>query len=185
MSAAEAFVAPDLADAVEVWRVWRVIRRAGTYQLGSVLKPTLWPRDEPLVAECLHPQPWSKRVWRRAEQHQSPELRCECGIYGADLGRVSQYLTPAPFEVTAARVLGRVSLWGTVFECERGYRASRAYPLAIYVPMDAARNDRRLEDLAMGLADYGVPVELLEESSVDAPGALLALSSAAGSGSQA
>jgi hypothetical protein len=172
MSAVRASAAPDLAAAIEVWRVWRVIRRGGSYQLGSVLKPTLWPRDAPLVADCLHPKPWSKRVWGRSPRHDSPELRCECGIYGADLARVSQYLTPAPFEVTAARVLGRVSLWGTVLECERGYRASRAFPLVIYVPMDAARNDRRLEELATGLGDYGVPVEVLTESCADAPAAL-------------
>jgi hypothetical protein len=156
------------------------MKRGNTYQLGSILKPTVWPSGEPLVAECLHPKPLSGRVWRRPQRHPSPELRCECGIYGADLTRVGQYLTPMPLELTAARVLGRVSLWGTVIECERGYRASHAYPLAIYIPADAARGDRRLEELAMALADYDVPVELLAERCADAPEAVARLGQAAG-----
>jgi hypothetical protein len=172
MSAADAFVAPDLPSAVEVWRAWRVVQCGNTYQLGSVLKEALWPQRQPLEARCLHPQPWSGRLWRRAQTHVSPEVRCECGIYGAELARIGQYLTPGPFESAAARVLGRVSLWGTVIECERGFRASHAYPLAIYVPIDAARDDRRLETLVAALGDYGVPVELVPERCADAPVAI-------------
>jgi hypothetical protein len=169
VSTAEAF-APDFAEAIEVWRAWRVVRRGSKYQLGSVLKPTLWPQGEPLVAECLHPEPLARRVWRRTDlRHPSPELRCDCGIYGAGLERLGEYLTVAPFEHVAARVLGRVSLWGTVIECQRGYRASQAYPSSIYVPIDAARDEHRVKEVAADLADYGVPVELIFERSCEAP----------------
>ena len=165
--------APDLAEAVEAWRAWRVVRRDGSYQLRSVVKPTLWPRCEPLTAECLHAEPWPRRVLRRPpSRHDSPQPRCECGIYAADLARVDLYLTPSPLEPTVGRVLGRVSLWGTVIECERGFRASHAYPLAIYVPSDSARDSTQRAALAEALAEYGVPVELLVECCRDAPGAL-------------
>ncbi len=33
------------------------------------------------------------------------------------------------------RVMGKVSLWGTVIETEHGYRASHAYPLRLYIPL--------------------------------------------------
>jgi hypothetical protein len=57
------------------------------------------------------------------------------------------------------RVAGRVLLWGTVVECEHGWRASHAYPDRIYVQRGA---DSPLLDrigVAGGLASYGVPVE--------------------------
>jgi hypothetical protein len=61
-----------------------------------------------------------------------------------------------------ARVLGLVSLWGTVVECERGYRASHAYPLHLYVPIDAAWQKKHCwDELVSGLESYDVPVEPL------------------------
>jgi hypothetical protein len=162
-------VAPDLAEAIEAWRAWRVVQRGTSYLLRSVLKPTIWPQHEPLAAECLHSEPWPRRVWRRPDgRHEAPHFRCDCGIYAADLARVDQYLTPSPLEPTVGRVLGRVSLWGTVIECERGFRASFAYPRVIYIPGDAARTDRRLDELAAALAEYGVPVEVLAEGCAEA-----------------
>ncbi len=73
------------------------------------------------------------------------------------------------------RVIGTVSLWGTVVECEHGWRAEYAYPRRIYVPVTARRRLflvgglRRpappAEKIAVQLADYAVPVELVECSS--------------------
>src|SRR5262249_61225355 len=58
--------------------------------------------------------------------------------------------------------LGRVALWGTVIECQRGFRASYAYPVRIYVPADAGDPWHiTWEEVAFGLARYGVPVEPL------------------------
>ena len=71
--------------------------------------------------------------------------------------------------------LGRVSLWGSVVECEQGWRAERAYPAALYLPALAASVSRgRLgrflrrrrsaigaPEVARGLAAYGVAVELI------------------------
>jgi hypothetical protein len=63
------------------------------------------------------------------------------------------------------RVIGTVSLWGRVVECTRGWRASRAYPKTIYVPATCAPywlRAERAEEVALGLTEYNVPVELLD-----------------------
>lgn len=164
--------APDVAGTIEAWRIWRIVSKADGYLLCSALKPTIWPRDAALTAECLHPEP-AFRWLRHRERHGAPHASCECGIYGAGLGQIGLYLTPAPAEPALARVLGRVSLWGTVIECERGFRASHAYPLCIYVPSDACgQGGDGCEELAEGLEAYGVPVELLQTRAASAPDAL-------------
>jgi hypothetical protein len=179
-SAGAASQAPDLAGAIEAWRIWRVVSRDGGYRLCSALKPTVWRRKEPLVAECLHPLP-PLRWLRRRERHGAPDAGCECGVYGAGLEQIGLYLMPAPAEPALARVVGRVSLWGTVIECERGFRASHAYPLCIYVPVDARGEGRdRCHELADSLEDYGVPVYLLPLRTAEAPAALAKLVASTG-----
>jgi hypothetical protein len=179
-SAAATAQAPDLAAAIEAWRVWRVVHKDGGYRLCSALKPTVWPRREPLDAECLHPEP-PLRWLRRRERHGAPDASCECGIYGAGLEQIGLYLMPAPAEPALARVVGRVSLWGTVIECERGFRASNAYPLSIYVPVDAhGEGGDGCDELADSLERYGVPVRLLPARASQAPAELAKLVAAAG-----
>jgi hypothetical protein len=68
-------------------------------------------------------------------------------------------------------VVGEVSLWGTVIECEHGYRASLAYPRRIYVPSDGAHWD--WEKVADDLSAYRVPVEPLPVGCADTTGELL------------
>jgi hypothetical protein len=73
---------------------------------------------------------------------------------------------------TVHRVVGTVSLWGTVVECEGGWRGALAYPAAIFVPAARSRplvRPRRLRrpqlpagEVAVGLEDYGVPVEVVD-----------------------
>jgi hypothetical protein len=73
---------------------------------------------------------------------------------------------------TVHRVAGRVSLWGLVVEGDGGWRASHAYPATIDVPTFRPRSlrpARRLarpalpvEEIALGLTDYGVPVEIVD-----------------------
>jgi hypothetical protein len=160
---AESVEAPDFAEAIEAWRVWRVVGGGDGHRLGSVIKPTLWPAGAPLVAECLKTSrltEWFQR--RRGRSHDSPDRACECGIYAAWLPEIHQYLNETPQQHSVARVLGEVSLWGTVIECDRGFRAAFAYPLRIYVPVDSPLHPgHRWEDIAAGLETYGVPVELL------------------------
>ena len=63
-------------------------------------------------------------------------------------------------------------------ECERGWRASYAYSREIFVPVPVRRSRlipiaglrrpaRRPEKIADALADYGVPVDLVECASID------------------
>jgi hypothetical protein len=166
--------APDYAEPLEAWRVWRVVATGAGYRLASVVKSALWPAGEALVAECLRPRPlmaWFGR--RRRASRPVPDDRCECGIYGATLGAIGDYLTGSLRDAAAARVLGRVSLWGTVIECERGFRASHAYPRRIYVPADSnPSTEHGWEELAAGLDVYGVPVELLPARCSEAIGLL-------------
>jgi len=151
--------APDLAEPIVAWRVWRVVSSGDGYLLGSVVKPTVWPSGEPLVAECLRARPLG---WFRSRgRHSALEPACECGVYAAGLADIGPYLSDAAPAGGIGSVLGRVSLWGVVVECERGFRASHAYPACIYVPADVGdrRDDR--QTIADGLSCYGVPVEFL------------------------
>lgn len=159
--------APDFAEPLEAWRVWKVVRRDGEYSLGSVVQRTLWPAGEALAAECLRCRHLFPRL-RRKREHAAPDARCECGIYAAELERVGQYVAEAPCS-GVARVLGQVALWGTVIECERGLRASHAYPARIYVPADAGEPWRlSWEEVALGLWRYGVPIEPLAARATEA-----------------
>ena len=159
--------APDFAAPFEAWRVWTVARRNGEYGLGSVVQHADWPVGEPLQAECLRRRGVIARL-RGTPRHGAPDVGCECGIYGAALKRIGQYVAEAPCH-GVARVIGRVALWGTVIECERGFRASHAYPVRIYVPVDAGDPWRvSWEDIAVGLWRYGVPVEALVARATEA-----------------
>jgi hypothetical protein len=56
-----------------------------------------------------------------------------------------------------------------VIECERGFRASHAYPRQIYVPVDVGDfGQADWEDVSLGLCRYGVPVELLAGGAAEA-----------------
>ena len=160
--------APDYAEALEGWRVWRVVERHGSLSLGSVVKPTLWPEGEPLVAACLSRRAFGWWTWRRTV-HDSPAMACECGIYATSLGQLGPYLgDPLPRDAVA-RVLGRVALWGDVVECERGLRASHAYPLSLFVPGEDDDPPAAAPlDIARRLRSYGVPVKVLPGRGRDA-----------------
>ncbi len=84
---------------------------------------------------------------------------------GADEPSTSPLLADA---LSVQWVIGTVSLWGRVVECTRGWRASHAYPKAIYVPATHGPywlRAERAEEVALALTDYGIPVELLDADS--------------------
>jgi hypothetical protein len=156
---------PDYPEPFEAWRAWRVVRRHDALAIGSIVRSTVWPAGEPLVAECLRPL---RKLRDRLGRHgpQVPAESCDCGIYGARLDIVGHYLTELAGRDGggSVHVVGRVLLWGEVVECERGYRASHAYPARLYV----LAHERRARDVALGLRRYGVPIELLPAGRVDA-----------------
>jgi hypothetical protein len=125
------------------WKIWRVEHSAGRTRLRSVLYGSLWPPGRPAVADC-------KKLLRT--RHAAPDPLCECGIHAAkELESWRHYLA-----VGDDRVFGRALIWGERIEGELGWRAAAAYPLEIYIPATLAE----AEEIAAGLADYGVAVEI-------------------------
>lgn len=128
------------------WKVWRVEHGPERTRLRSVLYGDLWPARRPLAASC-------RRLLRSA--HEAPCRGCGCGIHaGRELAAWEHYLTVD----AGSRVFGRVLLWGATIEGSAGWRAATACPVEIFVP-SAVEN---AEDVAAGLAAYGVPVHVQE-----------------------
>jgi hypothetical protein len=159
--------APDFAEPIRGWRVWWVLLQGQKLRLRSLFFPLLWEPGRRVEAECLHRR--LVRPWRR-RQHQAPRERCDCGIYAATApSTAAGYLSslkPAPPSEAVQYALGRVSLWGLVIECERGWRASCAYPAALELPTRSLGRRPRLtpREVADGLAGYGVPVTVIDAS---------------------
>jgi hypothetical protein len=156
---------PDYIEPVIAWRSWLLVSTSEGVRLSSVIHPMLWPPRRELLASCRRRRPRSRGL---AAFHSAPERACQCGIYGAGhLSLLRPYLERQPAERdqserTLGRAIGRVRLWGTVVECSQGWRASHAYPAAIYVS-SAAHKAQLLEGerLSLALAAYGIPIELL------------------------
>jgi hypothetical protein len=154
--------APDLFEPFHAWRVWRVTKDLRRAALASVSRSIIWPAGRPLVAECKRHRSRLASFLRPGANHVAPALHCACGIYATDLDHALDYLAQDAFPFELATVLGSVALWGEVVECEVGYRASHAYPVALYIP-DTHRGPDWGPDgaIALDLQDYGVPVEML------------------------
>jgi hypothetical protein len=159
------YEAPDYVEPFEGWRVWRVVRVDGTFRLGSIVQHTVWPITAELPARCER----LRLFRRRRRRHEAPQLGCECGIYAAStVAQLRMYLADGLHGLS--RVLGQVALWGTVVECERGFRASHAYPTRLFVPDDAGMPWRTsATEIALALCAYGVPVEPLAAPAAQAP----------------
>lgn len=155
--------APDYAEPFVGWRVWSVAEADDTFRLRSVVFDAVWPVRERMSARCLRRR--IRLPWRRGETaHAAPVEPCSCGIYASTLQRLASYLDCEFERRRFHRVLGQVSLWGSVVECQQGWRASFAYPARLYVPTHRTDGSEiaDTEELAFALADYGVPVELLD-----------------------
>lgn len=173
--------APDYAEAVEAWRLWLVVQRGDLLRLRSVIYHAEWIPGEALVAECLHGRRLWKRPWRtQCRTHAAPNQPCRCGIYALeDPTGLRSYLSGYPVRDSLRRVVGRVALWGRVAESKQGWRASRAYPLKLYVPAAPGACGRREADaVAAGLTEYGVPTQVVAYGAT--PALLEALAAACG-----
>ena len=174
--------APDLVEPASGWRAWDVVELDGSYRLCSLAFWTIWLPGRAAVATCR--RMLVDRSWARLPDHDAPHAACTCGVYATFTAR--QALDYArrlrPRSDTVHRVAGRVSLWGTVVECEGGWRASQAYPSVVFVP--TARAPRRrtgrlpaparpVTEIAFGLADYGAPVEIVDAATWKELGAVL------------
>lgn len=164
--------APDELEPRTGWRVWDVVELDGALRLCSLAFWTIWlPRQE-AVALCR--RSLVDAGLAGLPPHDAPRERCTCGIYAT---RTAAHVLAYSRGVrrrrdTVHRVVGQVSLWGTVIECEGGWRASTAYPSALYVPAARPRSFRLarglvrpalpVEEIARALSAYGVPVEVVD-----------------------
>jgi hypothetical protein len=153
-------LAPDYYEPTVGWRVWLVVADGGALRLSSVLYPTVWQPGQEMIAECnLSP--------RLRRHHPPPVGECSCGLYAAmSLTDSISYFDGCGQNSRRSvyRVVGRVSLWGRVIEGERGWRASHAYPARIYVPERCLGGESSFsaETIAFALAEYRVPIEILD-----------------------
>jgi hypothetical protein len=166
-------IVPDYIEPIEAWRVWLVDHE---FRLRSVLFDAVWRPEEALVATCRHRRRSWRPPWREVTvEHGAPGDDCGCGIYGADREKATQsYGRLALPGWAIGRVVGRVALWGDVVECERGWRASHAYPSRLCAPVLVPFRRRRrgaetTEQIAFALRAYGVPVEGADDARVTIP----------------
>ena len=163
---------PDRIEPVQGWRVWDVVLLDGTPRLCSLAFWSIWIPGTAAQATCRRAP--LEGVVAGLPPHEAPAEACRCGIYAtAGLAETLAYSRDVRRRRdTIHRVVGRVSLWGTVIECEGGWRSSLGYPAALFVPGVRRRRRRAglagavgpVEGIAVGLAAYGVPVELLDAS---------------------
>ena len=102
--------------------------------------PLPWPRDRDRAAKCF--VSWA---------HEAPDPECGCGYY-------AYYTLPEEPDLPAPEAIwGAVVAWGRVVECEGGFRAQYARPVALLDPGD--RLDRRQRERGALVADsYGIPL---------------------------
>jgi hypothetical protein len=164
--------APDYIEPVVGWRTWSVSELDRRLRLRSVMFEEFWAPGRPFAAECRNRPHPVRRLLRRGPEaaHQSPCPSCSCGIYAAkSLSEAARYIASygPRRRYVRHRVLGRVSLWGAVVEYTEGWRASRAYPLEVFVPRFAPLGSPGADAVALELADYGVKVEIVESDDID------------------
>ena len=101
--------------------------------------PLPWPRDHDRVARCF--VSWD---------HEAPDADCRCGYY-------AYYALPEEPDLPAAEaVWGAVVAWGRVVECETGFRAQYARPVAL---LDCENPfDRQGGRLPLAADNYGIPL---------------------------
>jgi hypothetical protein len=164
--------APDLIEPVQGWRVWDVVALGGSLRLCSLAFWSIWRPHEQILATCR--RSLVDAALTGLPPHPAPQPSCSCGIYAT---RTAPHVLEFSRQVkrrfdTVHRVAGLVSLWGSVVESEDGWRASNAYPASIVVPTFRPRSFRLtrrparplldVEEIAWGLAEYGIRVEIVE-----------------------
>ncbi len=100
-----------------------------------------WPTDHERVAKCF-----------ALRGHEAPYRDCSCG-WSAYYSLATEPELPAP-----ECVWGAIVAWGTIVECETGFRAQFARPLALLDrenPDDLREQGRRA---AFAADAYGIPL---------------------------
>ena len=101
--------------------------------------PSPWPTDGDRAAKCF-----------AVRGHEAPHRACRCGY-------AAYYSLPDEPDMPARQaVWGTVVCWGKIVECERGFRAQYARPVALLDlenPFDPKGNSRRL-----AAEQYAIPL---------------------------
>lgn len=125
---------PDRIEVMTGWRAWRVYNN----KLKAIGQDNMWPVKQAMKAKCS-----------TNSKHAAPFKACECGVWAfSSLDK----LVPALASYSDVPILGKVSLWGRVIECENGFRAQFAYPSELWL------FDSSMEELGY---IYGVPVRTI------------------------
>ena len=89
-----------------------------------------WRTGEPLEARCRLSE---FAHWRRhranLRPHDAPHLKCTCGIYAS---KSLEHLRRPGYQ--RSLIYGKVLLWGTLVEHQRGWRSQYAYPQSFLLP---------------------------------------------------
>jgi hypothetical protein len=161
-------LAPDFIEPVIGWRVWRVRKERTGLRLFSTLFEERWEPEHPLTAFCAaegSELPLHRFVLPAEERdHRAPSEACSCGIHAASaITKAATYLVGRNDPLVIHRVIGQVALWGQVVEAEHGWRGSLAYPSRLWIPLQLpSGRPAAASSIALALADYGVPVELVD-----------------------
>ena len=158
-------IAPDYVEPLIGWRAWHIVPTPDGPRLHSIGRDVTWQPGREHHASCRRHQPWLRR--RRAGRgHAAPATSCSCGVWAVQ----------TPTHAASAldiygrswkpihRVLGRVSLWGTIVEHDRGWRAELAYPAELFIPRRRLHGPDvpDVDALAQALSAYDVPIHVVE-----------------------
>lgn len=134
---------PDLTEAKEGWRAWNVDRELPAFGVAPKLYSATWgnyywtPRRAAL-ASCQY----------GCEKKEIPGESCSCGFYSAkDLEHLMRMGYPRyDLEAPQVCVIGQIACWGKVIEGSQGWRSSKAYPIQLWVPFEAAHLAKPLRE---------------------------------------
>jgi hypothetical protein len=141
--------APDYVEPFRAYRAWKF----EDDQLQS-LNGVAWEPRQAMVASCGSNASLIK-------QHLSPHTDCTCGIYA---GKNLEHLVDINYAQMG--IHGEVDLWGTILECELGYRAQYAYPRYFVIPPELLANFHRAEFRLALLAQFEVDIYVAAEATV-------------------
>lgn len=148
--------APDYISPIRSYRVWQW-EVAGLRSLNG----EFWPPNKPLEANCrvCDFALGRSRYGKVNGPHDAPYKTCTCGIYAS---KSLEHLREYGYD--RFRIHGRVSLWGTVVEHQRGWRAQYAYPHRLFlVPEILPVRIPELRSRVVALTRYGCDIIILHD----------------------
>jgi hypothetical protein len=118
----------------EAWKFWDYKIEDGVFYLKSQLLkvPVFMATSQEYISHC-YCGGWQPSFLSTSEDIHSPHHTC--GFYGYKENGMSA--SHSLLYGSFARVLGRVAFYGTVVECEYGYRAQKMRILDLWLPASA------------------------------------------------